>query len=37
MILGFLTVRAVSVKAKTFMLTAENAVLVAWTSKAFTK
>ena len=37
MISGFLTARAVRIKAKTFMLTAENAVLVAWTSKAFRK
>ena len=36
-ILGFLMVRAVRIKAKTFMLTAENTVLVAWTSKAFRK
>ena len=31
------TVRAVRIKAKTFLLTAGNAVLVAWTSKAFRK
>ena len=35
--LGVLKVTAVTIKAKTFMLTGENTVLVAWTSKAFRK